>query len=231
MTEGASETRASDQEREQTAETLREALAEGRLRVEEFQKRLEATYQARTREELEPLVRDLPVPSAPRAGVRTPASAADLDERWRNRVGGKATSRRALALLGGFNREGNWTVPSTFTGVSIMGGGRIDLREARFEEAEVVIRCYAVMGGVEMLVHPDVDLEVRGIGIMGGFDSSHTGVGRPGAPRVVVTGLAVWGGVSVRRETPRQEHDGQREDHAEERLPDQGAEPDHRPER
>ena len=58
------ELRASDADRERVAEVLRDALAEGRLDMEEFEERLEATYKARTYGELAPLTRDLPAPGA-----------------------------------------------------------------------------------------------------------------------------------------------------------------------
>jgi hypothetical protein len=52
--------RASDEDREQTATRLRHAAAEGRLRAEELEARLEAAFAARTYRELEGLVSDLP---------------------------------------------------------------------------------------------------------------------------------------------------------------------------
>ena len=55
------ELRASDADRELVAERLRDALAEGRLDMEEFGERLDAVYQARTYGELAPLTKDLPV--------------------------------------------------------------------------------------------------------------------------------------------------------------------------
>lgn len=61
--------RASDADREQVAGILRDALAEGRLDMEEFEERLDATYKARTYGELTPITRDLPA-----AGVTVPRS-------------------------------------------------------------------------------------------------------------------------------------------------------------
>jgi hypothetical protein len=52
--------RASDADREQTAERLRKATAEGRLLAEELEERLEATFSARTYGELDAVVADLP---------------------------------------------------------------------------------------------------------------------------------------------------------------------------
>jgi len=52
--------RASDADREQVAERLRHATAEGRLMAEELEERLEAVFAARTYGELDAIVADLP---------------------------------------------------------------------------------------------------------------------------------------------------------------------------
>jgi len=52
--------RASDSEREQTADRLRRSHADGRLDVQEFQDRLDRCYAAKTAGELSELVADLP---------------------------------------------------------------------------------------------------------------------------------------------------------------------------
>ncbi|CAL9352979.1 putative protein [Streptomyces sp. enrichment culture] len=194
------EVRASDAEREQYAEILRRGLAEGRLVMEEFDERLTAVYEARTRAELEPLIRDLPervdppAAAAP-AGASVPAPATG----WAARIGHRASTRGAFAVLGGFVRRGAWTMPRRFRALAFMGGGNIDLREANFEEREVTIRAIAVMGGVSVTVPPEIEVEVRGFGLMGGFDQNASRAGAPGAPRVVITGFAFWGGVGIVR--------------------------------
>lgn len=206
MTDERGETRASDAERELVAERLREAVAEGRLDMEEFDERLGAAYQARTHGELTPLVRDLPAPGTTTDMARRPGGDAALREggdRWSGLVGqGRATSGGAFAFWGGFGRKGGWTVGRKFTAAVFMGGGEIDLREARFEDRVTVIRCFALMGGVGVVVPPDMDVEVTGWGFMGGFGesgSSAEGGISPGSPRVIVTGFALMGGVGVDR--------------------------------
>ncbi|RLV09123.1 hypothetical protein CTZ27_09480 [Streptomyces griseocarneus] len=194
MTSELPEMRASDAERERIAEVLREALAEGRLDMEEFGQRVDAAYKARTHAELEPLVRDLPATGSP-----SPSLAKREEGGWAGKIGGPATSKGAFAMWGGFRRWGGWTVARRFTAFTMFGGGNIDLREARFEDREVVIRCFAFFGGIGVVVPPDLDVEVRGIGVMGGFGGSATGTGTPGSPKVRVTGLAMWGGVGVVR--------------------------------
>ncbi|MCK8676618.1 MULTISPECIES: DUF1707 domain-containing protein [Streptomyces] len=195
MTDELPAMRASDAEREQTAERLREAMAEGRLDMAEFQERLDAAYTARTRGELVPLVRDLPVAGS----GAVPEGLEGPGHSWVGRVGKPATSRGGFAFWGGFGRRGKWTIGRTFTGVAIQAGGEVDLREADFEDRETVIRCFALMGGIVVTVPPELHVEVTGLGFMGGFDDRGAGEGTPGSPRVRITGFALMGGVGVER--------------------------------
>lgn len=211
--------RASDADREQVAGILRDALAEGRLDMEEFEERLDATYKARTYGELTPITRDLPA-----AGVTVPAVSLTKDPvagpDWSGRVtGGEGSSTWAVAVMSGFQRKGHWTMPRRFTCLAFWGGGEIDLREAYFADREVEINAFAIMGGVDVIVPPGVEVVVRGIGVMGGFDHREEGVpGEPGAPRVIVTGFALWGGVGVQRKLTRAEKLRIREERRQEKL-------------
>ncbi|MFI0571265.1 DUF1707 SHOCT-like domain-containing protein [Streptomyces tendae] len=220
MTDDAPELRASDADRERVAEVLRDALAEGRLDMTEFEERLDATYKARTYGELAPITRDLPVgevAAAPRVSMTKEPERAGV---WAGRItGGEGSSTWAVAVMSGFQRKGRWTVPRRFNSFAFWGGGDIDLREADFAAGEVVINCVAIMGGVNVIVPPGVEVIVRGIGIMGGFDHREEGVpGDPGAPRVVVTGFAFWGGVGVERKVTRAERQRLKEERRQEKL-------------
>lgn len=78
--------RASDADRERTAELLREHHAVGRLTAEEFESRLEQVFAAKTLGELEALLNDLPaidLYQLPSAGIRP------------RRRGGSGLERRA----------------------------------------------------------------------------------------------------------------------------------------
>ncbi|MFJ4980525.1 DUF1707 domain-containing protein [Streptomyces coeruleorubidus] len=205
--------RASDADRERVAEILRDALAEGRLDMAEFEERLDATYRARTYGELAPITRDLPAPglTAPSVSLtKEPVAGPDLSGRI---VGGEGTSTWAVAVMSGFQRKGHWTMPRRFTCFAFWGGGEIDLREANFADREVEINAIAIMGGIDVIVPPGVEVVVRGIGVMGGFDHQEEGVpGAPGAPRVIITGFAFWGGVGVQRKLTRAEKQRLREE-------------------
>ncbi|MEU1789210.1 DUF1707 domain-containing protein [Streptomyces sparsogenes] len=206
--QAGSQMRASDAERERIAEALREGVAEGRLTMEEFEERLDAAYRARTHAELEPLVQDLPVPGRPAAAGPAPAAEGG----WAGRIGSTPTSRTGIAVMSGFQRKGRWTVPRRFTSFVFWGGGEIDLREARFEDRDTVIRCFAIMGGIQVTAPPDLDVHVGGVGILGAFDNSGSGEGSPDSPRVTVTGLALFGGVAVERKLRKEESRRLKED-------------------
>ncbi|GGW35848.1 hypothetical protein GCM10010503_09540 [Streptomyces lucensis JCM 4490] len=212
--------RASDADRERVAEVLRDAVAEGRLDMAEFEERLEAAYTARTYGELAPLTRDLPASGAVAPGPVSFTKEPVERGGWAGRiVGGEGSSTGAVAVMSGFQRKGRWTVPKRFTCFAFWGGGEIDLREADFADREVEINCVAIMGGVQVIVPPGVEVVVRGIGVMGGFDHPR-GDERvePGAPRVVVGGLAFWGGVGVERKVTRAERLRLKEQRRQERL-------------
>lgn len=219
--------RAADADRERVAEQLRDAMAEGRLDMEEFEERLEATYKARTYGELEPITRDLPAVGAKLSMVKAgPAGEGEVD--WPSRMGGEVTSRGAFAFWSGFNRKGGWTVGSRFTAFAMWGGGEIDLREARFADRDVEIRCFTIMGGLQVTVPPELTVVVKGWGIMGGFDDHATGEGTAGSPRVVVKGFALMGGVGVDRKISRAERLRIKEERRQEKLERRRQELEHR---
>ena len=192
--------RASDADRERVAETLRQAAGDGRLTMDELDERLDAVYTAKTYAELVPITQDLP-DHAGAASVPAPSRAASGDVR---QYGGEATSHTAVAILGGFSRKGDWVVPKTFNAFMLLGGGELDLRDARFSEREVSIHVVAILGGCEITVPEDATVNVNGVGIMGAFEHSAQGVGiSAGGPVINISGVAFMGGVDVTRRPPK----------------------------
>src|ERR1700761_110457 len=186
--------RASDADRERVANVLREAAGDGRLSMDELDERLDAVYAAKTYAELEPITNDLPDGGS--TYVPAPSKAATLDPA---RFGGEPTSHGAAAILGGFTRRGDWVVPKEFTAFMLMGGGEIDLRDARFTEREVTIHIVAILGGCEVIVPEDATVYVTGIGILGAFEHTDAGPGSPDGPVITINGVALLGGVDVKR--------------------------------
>ena len=72
MTEDAlPELRASDADRERTADLLRHAAGEGRLTMDELDERLSITYETRTQRELAKLTADVRFSNVSRVGPRS----------------------------------------------------------------------------------------------------------------------------------------------------------------
>ncbi|MGD0069079.1 MAG: DUF1707 domain-containing protein [Streptosporangiaceae bacterium] len=195
------ELRASDADREQVADRLREAAADGRITMDELEERLETAYTSMTHAELRPLTRDLAVSD-------TPASAPAARERVAVTPGRR---RRSIVVMSGLNRRGRWVVPARFSVFAFWGGVQLDLRQASLTAHETVIRADAVMAGIEIIVPDDVAVQVEGVGFMGAFDETpSTAPPPPDAPVIRITGIAFWAGIAVKRTpryTPKQRRD------------------------
>ena len=177
-------TRAADTDRIQVAQLLTDAAAQGRLQMSDYEDRLTRAYAAKTYDELERLRSDLlgSSVSPQRGGACKPAPSMLL-----------------LAIMSAFERRGRWNVPKKLTTFALWGGGVIDLRYADFTSPEVEIHATSIMGGQTILLPPEVNVEIRGHGVMGGFDHHVAGDGTPGAPTVKIRGFALWGGVGIKR--------------------------------
>ncbi len=175
---------AADTDRIQVAQLLTEAAAQGRLQMSDYEDRLTKAYAARTYDELDRLRSDLlgSAVSPCRGGACKPAPSTLL-----------------LAIMGAFERRGRWNVPQKLTTFALWGGGVLDLRYADFTSTEVNIRAYSIMGGQTILLPPEVNVDIHGRGVMGGFDHDVNGQGAPGAPKVTVRGFSLFGGVGIKR--------------------------------
>ena len=174
--------RTSDDDRIQVAQLLSEAASHGRLTLDEYEGRLAKAYGATSYEELERLTDDLP-------------EAME----YRRRKSRPAPSTMLMAILSGFERRGRWNVPGRMTTFTLFGGGVVDLRYADFTSPDVEIHAYSILGGQTILLPPEVNVEVHGVGVMGGFDSKVDGGGIPGAPKITIRGFSLWGGVGIKR--------------------------------
>jgi uncharacterized protein DUF1707 len=188
------ELRISDADRDRTAEVLREAHAHGRITVDELDERLTSVYTAKTYADLVPITRDLPAVQDAAAPPRNARAS---------RIGGTPRFRTSLAILGGASRDGAWVVPPEYKAIATLGGIKLDMSDSTFAELETVIKAYAVLGGMEIIVPADAEVDVGAVGIMGGVDHGAEGPGVPGGPRIRIVGVAVMGGIEVKRAAAR----------------------------
>ncbi len=109
-------------------------------------------------------------------------------------IAGRTT---AIAIFGGVERSGAWSVPGRLQVVAVMGGAQIDLTSAVFEQPYTTINVVTIMGGVEIIAPPHVRVVSNVVAILGGC--SNRADDGAGAYVVHVTGTALFGGVDVRR--------------------------------
>jgi uncharacterized protein DUF1707 len=169
------EIRVADDDRERAIVELREHAVAGRLTLEEFSERVDQAYAARTRGELDVVLRELP--SAPLTPART--------------------RRFGVSVMSGLNWRGRWRMPERSTVVCLMGGANVDLRGAQIEAPEVTLRAWAIMGGVNVTLPPNVEADVGGFALMGGSNDQTTNPPHAAA-RVRIRAYALMGGVNVR---------------------------------
>lgn len=189
--------RASDADRDRVAALLHQSIGEGRLTLAEVDERLRSVYAAKTVGDLRPVIRDLPgfelaLPN--QSGMApVPAATAGRDARI---VAGPATGQ-AVAVFGGVERKGRWTVPTTMNLTTVMGGADLDVTEATFAGDQVTIKVFALFGGAQITVPPDVQVITDVAAVFGGVDNQATQATPPGAPVLRITGFVMFGGVGV----------------------------------
>ena len=185
--------RASDADRDSAAAVLSNALAEGRLTPDEHSARLDAAYAAKTHAELVPLLDDLPGQHAVALLGREPSA-----EVARPGYGG-----RIAAIFGGATRKGAWHVEPVITVLTVFGGTELDFRDAILPGKEIILRATTVLGGVAIIVPPEMRVVDNGIAILGGREiTGNPGeAASPDAPVLRVEGACVLGGIEVKRKS------------------------------
>jgi len=195
-----SQLRISDDDRHSVAEFLRHAAGDGRIDLEELDERLEATYAAKTYADLVPITVDLPTQPIQSRPPGQPAKAPVLREP--TSLVPAVSHSNSISVMSDTTRLGVWTVPTQHTAFAMMGSVTLDLREAHFESREVTINAVAIMAGIDIVVNESTVVVVDGFGVMGDFREVRAKVPArlsENSPVVRVKGMALMGGVNVRR--------------------------------
>lgn len=167
--------RASDADRERVAAVLGEALADGRLTMEEHSERTSRVYAARTLGELTGLTLDL-----------SPEEAQPI----------LVDDRPVSVFFGRTRREGRWVVPVKLPLLALFGTVELDLREAVMQRRHVVVDSLVLGGRIRLIVPDGVGVSVTGRTILSTRDLR----ARPAqdGPTVEVGGTMIFGSVRAR---------------------------------
>ncbi|MEU8801459.1 DUF1707 domain-containing protein [Spirillospora sp. NPDC048819] len=170
--------RASDADRERVVAVLGEALADGRLTMDEHGDRTSRAYAARTLGELTGLTGDL-----------SPEEAQPI----------LVDDRPVSVFFGRTRRDGRWVVPVKLPLLALFGTVELDLREAVLQRRHIVVDSLVLGGRIRLLVPDGVRVDITGRTILTTRDVR----ARPAAegPTIEVGGTMIFG--SVRARAPR----------------------------
>jgi hypothetical protein len=174
--------RASDVERERIVEQLRDASAEGRLTLEEFIERMSKAFEARTHEELERLMRDLPARSGTGLAPR------------------RRPTRYLFSLFGSTERDGRIRVRRRVTCLMAFGNIDLDLRQATLEGDVITIVLLGAFGAADVYIPEGIEVDFRGLSLFGHARArGNDPPARPGTPLMRVFAVALWAGIDAWR--------------------------------
>lgn len=171
--------RVSDADRNGTMRRLQNALALGLINIDEFEQRTRQVSYARTRDELDTLVGDLPAPGA---------------------IVTSATDRVELrGWAGSLKRHGEWTVPTRLSLVRRFGSIDLDLTKARFAGPVVVIEIDMKFGSLNLWLPEGASASIDNVeAYVGSASDRRKDPPAEGNPHVVLSGQLVFGSVVIR---------------------------------
>jgi hypothetical protein len=170
----------SDTERDGVVVDLRRHHVDGRLTLEEFSRRAEHAYAARTRAQLDELLRDLP------------AAASEVAPRPRRAF------PLTVSVFAHVARRARRRVPRFQLAVAVFGSIALDLRDVVMDEPEATIIAFSVFGACAVTLPPAVAGELDGIAVFGTNMEHGLPVTAPGVPRVRMIAVSVFGSTFLR---------------------------------
>ena len=180
--------------REETVDQLIMNYGHGRLSLDAFQRRLDRAFDATTHSELALLTDDLDLQVDPGFVERKREELAFHYEAAEE----PDDVDYMINILSGGDRSGEWTAAGEIRVLTLFGGADVDFTNARFSSRTTTVRVLCLCGGVDIFVPEGVSATVRTFNIMGGVSNKAPTTLDPGAPKIVVEGLVMMGGIDVK---------------------------------
>ena len=121
-----------------------------------------------------------------------------MDTNRATEAGDTSARVSSIAVMGGFERR---ITSRVFRGGEItafMGGGKLDLRDTVPAGGVAVVNVFAVMGGFEILVPETWSVTSEVTPFMGGIEDKARTSTSPSAPRFIIRGFVMMGGVTLK---------------------------------
>ena len=183
--------------RKEVINLLKEAYADGRIIVETLERRLNEAQAAEDKESLMALVSDIPAPETP-GGSTSTGSSENPKSSWRINSRVPRENQSFFSILGSSNRTGRWQPARSLTCFTMLGSIRLDFREAEFPDGGIRINTGCILGSLDIVIPPGINIDLSGIPLLGHFDNKAE-MGDSRAPTITIRGIAVLGGVDIRQ--------------------------------
>ncbi|WP_155884507.1 DUF1707 SHOCT-like domain-containing protein [Actinomadura flavalba] len=170
-----SELRASDADRERVVTVLGEALADGRITMDEHAERTTRAYAARTLGELTGITGDL-----------SPREAQPI----------LVDDKPVSVMFGRTRREGRWVVPVKLPLFALFGTVELDLRDAVLQRRHIVVDSLVLAGRVRLLIPEGTRVNVTGRSVLSTRELRHRPV--PDGPTIEINGTLLFGSIQAR---------------------------------
>lgn len=182
--------RASDADRDRVIDTLRSAVADGRLDPAEYDERVETALTARTFEALAPLTADLE-PGAEVVAARPEPAAKRLVIKQKHGI---------------VRRDGDWVLPERLVVRTAWSAVELDLTRAVPTGPELIIELRVRGGGVTLVLAPGMEVDANDLRVkFGGTAITRTaGDSTPTTLRIRLVGRLKHGGIETKWIAPGQ---------------------------
>lgn len=181
----------------------------GELSYEAFERRLDQAMELANHQDLVDLTSDLPL-AVDKAFVEN--KKQDLAP---NYVAGDAEELDYMVnIFSGSTRGGVWKVAKETRYLSIFSGTNIDFTDAQFSQEVVRIKMFSLFSGDTIYVPENINVVSKAFCIFGSIDNiapsqvSSSGVNQNSIsrPTIIIEGLSIFSGVSIKVKRSMKEH-------------------------
>ncbi len=179
--------------REDTIDRLIVNYGHGKLSLEAFERRLDEALDAKSHDVLLALTADLEL-----AADKAYANAKREELSQRPPASDGRDVEHMIHIFSGGNRSGAWTAAREIRMLNLFGGADLDFSSAQFSGGTTRVRMLCLFGGANFYVSEDINTVQKAVCIFGGIDNRAPSSYRPNAPTLVIEGLCLFGGATIK---------------------------------
>jgi len=187
------EDRPTETVREEVIDQLIMNYSHGKLSYQAFERRLDTAMESQDNVEIAALAEDLDL-AVDKEFVESKKRDFSVDY---------ATEKAEdieyfINLFGGSNRSGRWTVPKEIRSICLFGGSNIDFSEAQFSQQNVTVKVFCLFGGDNIYVPENINVVSKVFCIFGGVDNIAPSIAERHAPKIIIEGFVMFGGIDIK---------------------------------